>query len=268
MVAAFFLLTACGDIPQPFRHEGLNHAVAPSAGRGIVVRPLDDSARSVQLAEAVVRKLLEVEIPASTRPVVAGAWVIAAQAEPGPTATALHWTLTRSDGEELGGVDQSIPAGPWGRATPRTLDLIAAEVVDKLSGALTGGAMGKAEAAPVTAGPTVQLLALGGLPGDGDKALWAAMRRMLDSGGLRLVEGEADFRVRGQVTVSPGTPGEEILAVAWTVMGRDGQALGTAAQQGGVPKGRLSGAWGGLASDIAAGGADGVMEIIRAAFGK
>lgn len=254
------LLAACGDIPQPFRHEGANLAVAPVAARGVVVRPLDPTPRSSQLADAIVRRLLAAEIPASTREVVAGAWVIRGAVETDDAAAALHWTLSRSGGEVLGGVEQKIPAGAWSRATPKTIERIAAEVVDKLMDSLHGGT------APATevAGPAIRLLPLTGLPGDGDTALAAAMRTMLKRGGLRVVEGDADFLLRGQVTVTPGRSGDEVLAVAWTVA-RGGEDLGTSAQQGAVPKGRLAGPWGSLASDIAAGGADGVSEIVRAA---
>lgn len=267
MVGVLFVLSACGDIPQPFRHEGLNPAVAPAAARGVVVRPVDDLPRSTQLAEVIVRRLLEAEIPASTRPVVSGAWVIAADLVSGSDAVRLRWHLTRADGEELGGLEQTIPAGTWARFTPKTMEIIAAEVVDKLSVPLSGGTKAQMEAQEA-AMPKVRLLALSGLPGDGDAMLFAAMRKMLEGRGLKLVESGVDFQVRGQVTLSPGHSGEEVLAVSWTVMDRNGESLGTASQQGGVPKGRLSAPWGSLAKDIAAGGVDGILEILRAAAGK
>lgn len=257
------LLPACGDIPQPFRHEGLNHAVVPVGARGVVVLPVEDTPRGNQLAEIIVRRLLAAEIAASTRPVAPGAGVIAAEVEPGAGLAHFRWHLLGPEGVALGGLEQRVPVGAWGRATPKTLELMAAEVVEKLSPALLGDDGGP-EAAALR--PTVRLEPLSGAPGDGDKALAAAMRRILEGNGLQLVEGEADFVVRGQVTLAPGRADEELLAVSWTVSGRDGAALGSAAQQGGVPKGRLSGPWGSLAADIAAGGVDGVMQILRAAM--
>lgn len=263
LLALALLLTGCGDIPQPFRHEGDNPAMAPQAARGVVVRPLDDSPRSTQLADAIVRSLLEAEIPASTQPVVPGAWVIGGEIDPTTAAAQLRWTLTRPPGGEvLGKVEQSIPAGAWGRATPKTINLIAAEVVDKLMGPLHGD--GPA-ATHIPAGPAIRLLPLAGLPGNGDTALATAMRTSLRSSGLTVVDGEAesDFLLRGQVTVTPGQAGDDVLSVAWTVIARDGRDLGSSAQQGAVPKGRLNGSWGSLAADIAAGGAEGVGEIVR-----
>lgn len=259
---AGLLLTACGDIPQPFRHEGPNLAVAPNAARGVMVRVLDDSPRAAQLADAITRHLLAAEIPASTRPVVAGAWVLGGTVDSVDGAALLRWSLTRPPADEaLGGVEQKVPAAAWARATPRTIDLIAAEVVDKLMGPLHGDA---SVSAAEPAGPAIRLLPLAGLPGDGDAALAAAMRTMLKRGGLTVVDGEADFQLRGQVTVTPGRSGEEVLAVAWTVV-RGSEELGASTQQGSVPKGRLAGAWGSLAADIAGGGAEGVVEIVRTA---
>ena len=61
------LLAACGDMPQPFRHEGLNTAVAPPGPRGVVVRPPDDSQNGTALAQAIVKRLADQDIPASIR---------------------------------------------------------------------------------------------------------------------------------------------------------------------------------------------------------
>lgn len=260
------LLAGCGDIPQPFRHDGLNPALAPVAARGVVVRPPGDDERATRVADAIVRRLLESEIPASTKPVMAGAWLIAAEIDPGPTATRLTWRLTRGDAEVMASLTQTIPAGPWSRATPKTIEIIAAEVADKLSPPLHG----ESADTPSPKLPVVRLLPLTGLPGDGDKALAAAMRRMLERAGLKVTEteGPADFTVRGQITLTPGGGADETLAAAWVVAIADGTDLGSAAQQGAVPKGRLTQPWGSLAGDIAAGGAEGVIEIIRAAMQK
>ncbi len=263
------LLAACGEIPQPFRHDGPNVAVIPAAARGVVVRPLDEGPRARQIADAMVRRLLEAEVPASTRDGVAGGWIISGTAEDTGATTTLRWQLSTPAGVTLASATQAIPAGTWGRATPRTVDLIAAEVVDKLSPPLHGGTAEVAAPAGSQRPPRVGLLPLSGLPGDGDRALMAAMRRTLERTGLTILDGggDADFTVRGQVTVTPGRAGEEVLAVAWTVSAREGGDLGSAAQRGPVPKGRLDGPWGSLATEIAAGGADGVAEIIAAQTG-
>jgi hypothetical protein len=259
------LLAACGDIPQPFRHDGINAAVAPRVARGVVVQPLDDGPRARQLADAIVRKLLEADVPASIREVVPGALVISGKAVPAPGGAALAWTLSRPGGDVMGEIEQTVPTSAWSKASPKTIGLIAAEVVDKLSPMLHGEGPDSLSA---DIAPSVRLVPLSGLPGDGDTALTAAMRRLLHKSGLKPAEGDADFVVRAQAGVTPGKAGEEMLAISWTVADRKGEDLGSAAQQGALPKGRLAGPWGSLATDIAAGGVDGVVEIVRAALGK
>ena len=271
LLVPVFLLGACGDIPQPFRHDGINAAVAPRAPRGVVVRPPDDSATGAALANAIVKRLLEAEVPAATREVVPGAWVIAAQTETGIATKVLHWSLAVPGAAPMGGLDQSLPTDVWAHAGPATIDRMADEVVSRLSSALHGDVAAEPPPGAQQPGrvPVVRLEPLTGLPGDGDKALGSAMRRTLDGMGVRFTGGEPDFIIRGRVTVAAGRPGEETLDVAWSVVNaRTGEVLGTAAQQGAVPKGRLSGPWGSLASDIAAGGADGIADIITSAPAK
>ena len=76
-----------------------------------------------------------------------------------------------------------------------------------------------------------------------------------------------DFLLRASVTVAPGRPGEDVLAVTWSVTTAKGGEIGNSAQQGPVAKGQLAGPWGSLAADIALGGAEGVAEIVRNAAG-
>ena len=266
-LSVFLLLTACGDIPQPFRHDLPNPALAPSAARGVVVRPPDDSPQAGQVADAIIRRLMDAESPASRKEVVAGAWVLGSEVVAAPGLTVLRWTLTRPpSGEVLGGLEQRIPAATWVRGSSKTIELVAAEVVDKLMGPLHGdGAGGSAAAEPVE--PSIRLLPLSGLPGDGDRSLAKAMGSALKQVGLRPVEGEADFLLRASVTVAPGRPGEDVLAVTWSVTTAKGGEIGNSAQQGPVAKGQLAGPWGSLAADIALGGAEGVAEIVRNAAG-
>ena len=266
-VALALLLTACGDIPQPFRHEMENPALAPSAARGVVVRPPDGSPLAGQVADSIIRRLLEAEIPASRKEVVGGAWVLSGEVVPAPGLAVVRWSLTRPpSGEVLGSLEQKIPAAVWARASTKSVELIAAEVVDRLNGPLHGEGIGGLAAAE-PAGPTIRLLPLTGLPGDGASSLAKAMGLALKQAGIRAVEGEADFLLRARATVSPGRPGEDMLAVTWSVTTVKGDEIGNSAQQGPVPKGRLDGPWGSLAGDIAEGGADGIAEILRSAAG-
>jgi hypothetical protein len=260
------VVTACGDLPQPFRHEGLNAAVAPPGPRGVVVRPPDDSQTGATLAQEIVKRLADQDIPASTRSAASGFWVLAAATETTIATKKLAWRLITSGGEPPEDFQQSLPTASWEKAGPATISRLADEVVARYAATLHGE-MPQDAAAPVTPGLTIRIEPLGGLPGDGDTALFRALGRSLQRLGLTLAakekEKEADLAVRGRIALVPGGAGEEILDITWLVLdAKTGEELGKAAQQGALPKGRLAGPWGGLAGDIAAGGADGIAEIV------
>jgi hypothetical protein len=262
---ALILLAGCGEVPQPFRHEGINRLAAPAAPRGVTVRQVEGVPFAPALAEAMTKRLLDADVPATSRE-AAGAYLIegALGAEKG--AYAIDWRLKAPDDQVPARFSQKIPVDAWMAADSRLVGALAAEAVTMLSGPLHG----ELSAAELAARPrpTVRLVPPSGLPGDGDQALAAAMRRVLEGSGLVVQGGDGDYIVTGKATLAAGRPGEQALEVAWAVTTSTGAELGVAAQQGAVPKGRLDGAWGPLAEDIAAGGAEGVLQIVRAATDK
>lgn len=262
-VLLVLLVAACGDLPQPFRHDGINAAVAPPGPRGVVVRPPGDGPSDQALARAIIKRLMDQDIPASTRNAASGSWVLAAETETTIAAKTLRWRLIAPDGDAPAEFTQTIPAALWDKAGPATVDRLADELVARYAATLHGE---PAEAsAPPPRVPTIRIETLGGLPGDGDASLPQALGNALRRLGIKLAGAEAELIVRGRVALVPGRPGEEILDVTWIVLdARSGEELGKAAQQGALPKGRLSGPWGALAGDIAAGGADGIADIIAA----
>ncbi|CCG41742.1 hypothetical protein [Magnetospirillum molischianum] len=269
LILPLLIVVGCGDVPQPFRHDGPNVALAPVAARSVLVRRIDESPRGAMLADAVVRRLLDSEIPATTRSGGGGGWTLISEAEEGATTTVLRWRLVRADDEIAADLTQTIPAEVWRTPTPRLIDGLAADLVEKAMPVLSGGPT----AAPPTPPPaptTVRLVPLSDLPGDGNAALSNALRKLLEKSGFKPVEGDgaADFVMRVQATVTAAAGGQETLTMVWIVAGADGAELGRISQQGALPKGRLAGPWGSLASDIAAGGIEGLAELVRAAKRK
>jgi hypothetical protein len=256
------VLGACGDMPQPFRHEGLNTAVAPPGPRGVVVRPPDDSQNGTALSQAIVKRLSEMDIPASIRSAASGSWVLAASTETTITTKRLAWRLITPDGGRPEEFQQSLPTSTWEQAGPATIDRLADEVVARYASILHGEEL-QSTPVPAARSLVIRVEPLGGLPGDGDTSLFRALGRALQRLGVTLGANEADLTVRGRIALVPGGPGEEILDITWLVLdAKTGEELGKAAQQGALPKGRLAGPWGVLAGDIAAGGAEGIAEIV------
>lgn len=268
LLALSLLVAACGDLPQPFRHEGVNAAVAPPGPRVVLVRPPDDGPSAAALAEAIVKRLAAMDIPASTSTSLSGGWVLAARTEKAGGSLTLSWHLTAPGEGEPAPFPQTLPTDLWRRAGPATIARMADDVVGRYSAILLGQAPMTAGDAPPRA-PVVRIATLAGLPGDGNSALTKALGQALTRLGIRLGGSDADLEVRGRFSVIPGGPGQEVLAITWIVAdGKDGRELGKAEQQGALPKGKLDGAWGALAGDIAAGGAEGVADIIAGAAQK
>lgn len=260
---AALMVAACGDIPQPFRHDGSPPDLArPKLVRGVTIRPLAGYEAAGPLAAAMVKAMEDREIAAIVRdgpafgPVVEGRAV-----EDG----VVEWRLLGPDGTEAALHRQRLPAG----ADPARLKRLAADAVAALALPLSTDP----DALPrrdIATGPrpTVRLVPLAGLPGDGDKTLNAALKKALDRAGLILAE-DGEYLVQGSVLLSPVSATEENLALNWVVRrARDNMMLASIDQGGAVPRGRLSVAWGGLARDIAEGGAAGIFEVVQAARRK
>jgi hypothetical protein len=104
---------------------------------------------------------------------------------------------------------------------------------------------------------------LASLPGDGAGALEHALRQALAAGGVPIVARGGRYVVQGRVTFHYGRLGRQWMEVAWIVDDGAGRALGTVRQNGPVPPGGLPKHWGKLADAIAAGGAEGILRVIR-----
>lgn len=267
LLPVLLLVVACGEMPQPFRHEGLNPSVLPPGPRAVLVRPPDDGAAAQAVAAAVVKRLVDQDIPASVNRSAPGSWVLASSAETLGPSRRLTWRLISPEGEAPAEFTQTLPAAQWEALGRAGVDRMADEIVARYLPALLHepGAPSVAEAPPPRV-PTLRIERISGLPGDGDAALTKALAGILRRMGVKVTEsGEADAVVGLRFSLVPGRPGEEMLDLTWVVKdGRSGAELGKAAQQGALPKGRLASAWGALAGDIAAGGAEGIADIMAA----
>lgn len=267
-----FGVAGCGDLPQPFRHEGAPEVLArPKMTRGVSVRPLDDTPQGRALAEALVRALEDQEIPALVHDGAAFGHVIDGQMRDSGKTLAVRWSLKAPDGAETASAVQTVTKAVLFQGNPVLMKRAANDAAVALAQPLADP---DAQALPSAAGVSgdtrsvVSVLPLRGLPGDGDKSLTEAMRRALGRGGVLVKDDGADYLVEGKVTVAPGLPGEDTVTVAWIVRrAKGGAELGNIGQSGGVPRGRLSQSWGLLARDIAEGGASGVVEVVLADTG-
>jgi hypothetical protein len=104
-----------------------------------------------------------------------------------------------------------------------------------------------------------------GAPGDGQASLTAAMRRHLESAGVKLVDNSSNaYSVRGSVQLGSADAGQQPITIRWTVIDPAGKTMEKAVvQRNKVPAGSLNGEWGQIA-DLAAGeAAKSVAKLIK-----
>lgn len=272
LVLAAMGLAACGDIPQPFRHDedGVPRLARPKMTRGVTIHPPEDSAQGRALADSLVRALEDQDVPALVSDGPAFGHVIDGTLNDGGKTVSVRWVLKSPDGSQTATATHTIAKASLEQNNPAILKRSAATAAVALAAPLADpDAQPTANPGPTAVDnrPTVAVIALKGLPGDGDTALTAAIRRALGRGGLLVKDEGADYMVQGMVGVAAGRPGEDIVSVSWVVRRGDGAELGRISQDGSIPRGRLAQSWGTLARDIAEGGAAGVVEVVLADTG-
>jgi hypothetical protein len=111
--------------------------------------------------------------------------------------------------------------------------------------------------APVPTPDAVALVPpVSGAPGDGSQSLTAAMRRHLQSAGVKLVDNGASsntYTVKGSVEMGSPVDGQQPITIHWMVVDPAGKTMDKAVvQRNKVAEGSLDGPWGQVA-DLAAG---------------
>lgn len=265
LAAAALLLAGCGEVPQPFRHDGAPPRLArPKLERGVTIRPLDGYEHADAFAAALVKAMEGRDVPALVGRGPAFGHVVEGSPEDGGMVV---WTLKTPDGAEAASYRQRLPDAP----EPARLKRAAADAATVLAQPLSldpDAVPRMVPGAGRSERPTARLVTLAGLPGDGDKSLNAAIRSALERAGVTIGD-DGEFVVQGAVTVTPRGPGEDEVLVVWTVKrAKDGSQLASIDQGGTVPRGRLALPWGSLARDIAEGGAVGIAQVTRHARAK
>lgn len=111
---------------------------------------------------------------------------------------------------------------------------------------------------------TAYVPAVSGAPGDGRKSLTNALKKQLTSKGIRLANsaGSRTYTVRGKVSLSRASGGQQDIKIDWQVLDPSGQRLGSISQANKVPKGSLDRQWGPIADAAAGAAADGIVKLI------
>lgn len=276
LLAALLLLGACADIPRP--HRGNPGGLAPRLSIPLAVRLAvppppeallaDDAA--VLLSEELAAALQAQDVPAAaTATPLPLDWRLVVRAESIGQRVQPRLIITDADGREQGAVPTTpVPAREWANGDPAILRALAQQGAPRVTQMLLGVQAARASATPaaLAAGPPrLRLIPVRGAPGDGNTALTNRLREFLAQRGF-VVQDIADgagFAVTAEVSVVPGTPGNQRVEIQWIVSRRDGHELGRVLQLNEVRAGSLDRFWGDVAYAAAQEAASGIPDIIR-----
>jgi len=219
---------------------------------------------------------------------------LVASPETDGTKVSYIWDITdksgkrahRFSGEEM--VDERVSGDPWAAVDESAMRKIALTTADRLQqwlpktdvAATQVATTGSVNATSTTGQPNNPQLAsaqasvsetlvlvpeVTGAPGNGNSALPAAMRRELQSRGLKLVESKQSntYTVRGTVELGQAQDGQQPITIRWLVLSPAGEPLKNAVvQRNNIQEGSLNGSWGRVAEIAAGEAAKAVAEIL------
>ncbi len=119
-------------------------------------------------------------------------------------------------------------------------------------------------AAPATTALGFHVAKVSGAPGDGNDSLTAGMRLALGRRGFVLFAkpDTKSYIIAGKVSLSPVDQERDKITITWTVSDPDNKKMGDIEQSNVIPKGSLSGEWGGIAKEITVAGAEGLLDLL------
>ena len=202
--------------------------------------------------------------------------------------------VTRVSGEEV--VARGSDANPWRGMNATAIRNIANNTTSQLAANLPGGRGAKSPPATASSPPTGRTAAIAGgtaaatgaavaskpgasaaptpsgvivgsvtgAPGDGSRALPAALKKQLPRAGVKVVRrGTNVYTVNGTVKLTSAGTGKETIRIDWRVMEPNGTTKGTVSQENTIPKGSLNGPWGAIADAAASAAVPGIKKLVQ-----
>jgi len=123
-----------------------------------------------------------------------------------------------------------------------------------------------AKPAEAAAAPLAYVAVIGA-PGDGERALTAALAKRLSAAGVKPATALAAnvYSVEGIVKVAAANGGRQSVRIDWTIFAPDGNTLGGVSQTKLVRKGSLDKKWGAAADAAANAAANAIVKLLSPA---
>lgn len=269
------LLTACGDLPEPFLGNpgATARRLAQPPTPRLAVPPMGNmllpDAASQGLASQMATALQEAEVPAVAQASQRTDWTLVGKAEQHGGTVVPVFTVRDPQGNDKGNAEGApVPTQLWAAADPATLQGTAAEAAPKIATLLTG-----IQTAIVRADPNslynrtakVMIADVTGAPGDGNASLTREMRKRLALLGpvVQTTPAGADFVVKGQVKVVPIPNRQERVEIQWIISVPSGDERGRVVQLNEIPAGTLANYWGDVAVVVATEASRGVENVLE-----
>lgn len=265
-------LAACQPLPHPFADDRPPAALLQVPGSiDIAVGNFDGDPRATatKLNAAIAAELLKRDITASATATSHSGYTLDGRVEEGPSqdgkaTVTMFWRLRDPAGKIVAEhrTQLSGPVRDWRQGADAQVNALAAAGVDVLASLIT-------ETTPKEQQQTngrvrVAIHKVAGAPGDGNDSLTASMTAVLKHADVELVDaakGKPDLEVDAAVSVE--TKGnKQHVKIVWRVSHAGGAEIGTVGQENDLPRGRLDGAWGDIAYNVAIAAGDGIMQLV------
>lgn len=282
-------LSACGDLPKPFAHEGPVRAnpLLKLAGTDAVRIDIDlavPHSIADPLGDATLSAFKSANIPASRNAefiptyILKGKMRIFREDVSDPETVEFDWRLLDRVGKEIKSFNLTITGDQtgWLFFDKELINEIGLDLGTEIASHIHGRGIGKRrklqipesnapkKAIPKPTIPQFFIAEVIGAPGDGPLSLDRALRRTIRKAGgdIAFERPKATYLVKGFVNVSDEIQGTNDIAITWLVTTPEGQELGKVTQNNRVPVGRLNRRWGDIAYIIAEGASVGIIDIV------
>jgi hypothetical protein len=273
-------LIACGDLPEPFLgNPGPlgRRLVVPMDSMYAVPPPKDalmSPAAARDYADLIALSLQGQAIPSLPRVPRKYDWRLNVSATRQGDKVVPRYAIDDPAGKEQGAIDgPPVPALGWSDGAPAVLGRAADEAVPRVLALLTSIHARRDRADPnslMNRAAKLYVPAVTGAPGDGDLMLTSEIRAQLAQLGplVQTTPENADFVIRGEVSVGPPRKGHQPVEITWTVTRPSGALSGKVSQLNNVRAGSLDHYWGDVAVAVAQEAAGGINTVVERFIGR
>ena len=274
---AALLLSACGNLPQPFQNQSALELPLPAtpSTMGIGVIPVFGitNEEGVLLSGLIADVMQQRDLPAQAVDGIGRmrfsleTTIIGTRRMQGFIEVGYEWRVlgrTRDTVRYAGSDSLVIDEGEWRNRSDAGFNQIANALANRVADEIAPPLSSPETTRSPWQGLTVLIQPPEEAPGDGAVALSRTLAGRLSRLGFEPGGDKADFTVSGSVSLSQYDSVQDDIAILWQVRDTTGADLGEVRLDNRIPKGELDGSWGLVAEAIIDTALPGILEIMAA----